>query len=87
MAKAAVFTITYSLRIKLDLKQFQKTTMKNLKVTFTESISSYVARSCHGMLVITLIYLLPFDKKLQEPLLHPILPSFAGDNLMILFIG
>ena len=28
MAKAVVFTMTYSLIIRLDLKQFQKTTMK-----------------------------------------------------------
>ena len=63
MAKAAVFTITYSLRIKHDLKQFQKTTMKNLKlVSPSQWISRYVAQSGHVMLLITLIYLLLFDK-------------------------
>ena len=89
MAKAAVLTIMYSLRIKHDLKQFQKTTMKNLKIGFTSQwLSRYIARFTiylgHGMLVITLIYLLPFDKKLQEHLLHPILSSSTGDNFMIL---
>ena len=28
-----------------------------------------------------------FDKKLQEPLLHPTLSSSTGDDLMILLIG
>ena len=32
IVKAAVFTITYSLKIKFDLKQFQKTTMKTWKL-------------------------------------------------------
>ena len=31
IVKAAVFTITYSLKIKFDLKQLQKTTMKTWK--------------------------------------------------------
>ena len=35
----------------------------------------------------TTIRALPFDKKLQEPLLQPILSSSTGDELMILFIG
>ena len=52
-----------------------------------ETDFSYVARSGHGMLVITLIYLLQFVKKLQEPLLYPTLSSSTGDNLMILLIG
>ena len=47
-------------------------------------LSRYVARSGH---VIILIYLLPFDKNLQEPLLDPILPSSTGDNFMILLTG
>ena len=32
IVKAAVFTITYNLKIKFDLKQFQKTTMKTWKL-------------------------------------------------------
>ena len=28
-----------------------------------------------------------FDKKLQEPLLHPILSWSTGDDLIVLFIG
>ena len=57
MAKAVVFTITYSLKIKLDLKQFQKATIKTKKlVSRSPWIASYVARSGHGMTVITLIY-------------------------------
>ena len=60
IVKAAVFTITYSLKIKFDLKQFQITTMKTWKLVSPRPwIASYVARSGHGMLVITLIYLLP----------------------------
>ena len=60
MAKAAVFTITYRLKIKFDLKQFQKTTMKTWKLVSPRPwIANYIARSGHGMLVITLIYLLP----------------------------
>ena len=61
--------------------------MKNLKIGLpSQWIASYVARSGQDMLVITLIYLLPFDKKLQEPLRHPVLSSSAVDNLMILLI-
>ena len=96
MAKAVVFTITYSLKTKFDLKQFQKTTTKTWKLVSPRPwIASYVARSGQGMLVITLIiyyhkYRLnrhggggggAFDKKLQELLLHPILSlSTGGDH-------
>ena len=60
MAKAVVFTVTYSLKIKLDLKKFQKSTMKTWKLVSPSSwIASYVARSGHGMLAITLINSLP----------------------------
>ena len=60
IAKVAVFTITYSLKIKFDLKQFQKTTMKTWKLVSPRPwIASYIPRSGHDMLVITLTYLLP----------------------------
>ena len=53
-----------SLRIKLDLNSLKKQ-WKNWKlVSPSQWIASYVARSSHGMLVITLIHLLPFDNKL-----------------------
>ena len=49
-------------------------------------MSRYVARFGKGMLVNTVIYSLPFDKKLQEPLLHSILSSSTGDDFMIMLI-
>ena len=66
--------------------------MKTWKLVSPRSwITSYVARSGHGMLVITLITITgsggSFDKKLQEPALHPILSLSIGDDLMILLIG
>ena len=87
MTKAAVFAIRYSLRIKLDLKQFQKITTKNLKVGFTESmVASYVARFGHRILVIVLIYLLLFDKTYRKLIqyCHHLLVTTQFDLLSIL---
>ena len=54
MAKSAVFTITCSLKINFDLKQFQKTTMKTWKLVSPRPwIASYVARSDYFDLFIT----------------------------------
>ena len=63
-------------------------------------IAGYLARSRRSMLVITLIFFYhnrhwrgrgggggEFDKKLQEPALHPILSLSIGDDLMILLTG
>ena len=97
IVKAAVFTITYSLKIKFDLKQFQKTTMKTWKLVsprpWIGTIQSRHACDCFD-LFITITGIEgggggggAFDKKIQELLLHPILSSSTGDDLMILLIG
>ena len=91
IVKAAVFTITYSLKIKFDLKQFQKTTMKTWKLVSPRPWIGTI-RSRHACDYFDLFITITgiegaFDKKLQEPLLHPILSSSTGDDLMILLIG
>ena len=94
IVKAAVFTITYSLKIKFDLKQFQKTTMKTWKLVSPRPWIGTI-RSRHAFDYFDLFITITgiegrggaFDKKLQEPLLHLILSSSTGDDLMILLIG
>ena len=98
IVKAAVFTITNSLKIKFDLKQFQKTTMKTWKLVSPRPwIGTIRSRQAcdYFDLFITITGIEggggggggAFDKKLQEPLLHPILSMSTGDDLMILLIG
>ena len=61
---AMSFILWQKLENQTWFERSQKT-MKNLKlVSPSQWIASYVARSSHGILVITLIYLLPFDNKL-----------------------
>ena len=94
IVKAAVFTITYGLKIKFDLKQFQKTAMKTWKLVSPRPWIGTI-RSRHACdyfdLFITITGIEGWGggghltKKLQEPLLHPIL-SYC-DDLMILLIG
>ena len=94
IVKAAVFTITYSLKIKFDLKQFQKTAMKTWKLVSPRPWIGTI-RSRHACDYFDLFITITgieggkgtFDKKLQEPLLHLILSLSTGDDLMILMIG
>ena len=73
IVKAAVFTITYSLKVKFDFKQFQKTTMKTWKLVSPRPCIGTI-RSRHACdyfdLFITIIGIERggFDKKLQLPL-------------------
>ena len=57
-----------------------------MKKVLNQLVAIYIARSDRSILMITLIYLLPFDKNLKEPLLYPILLSSTGDNLVILIL-
>ena len=98
IVKAAVFTITYNLKIKFNLKQFQKTTMKTWKLVSPRPWIGTI-RSRHACDYFNLLITITgmgggggggegaLEKTLQEPLLHPILSSSTGDDLMILLIG
>ena len=89
IVKAAVFTITYSLKIKFDLKQVQETTMKIWKLVSPRPwIGTIQSHACDYFgLFITIMGIEggggTFHKKLQEPLLHPILSSSTADDWVI----